>query len=133
MPRCADCGEDKPAEEFPRNRSQPSGRHCYCKPCNNARSRESKHRLHGNGRHYHLVGRYGIGADDVKALVAKQGGICPICRRREPTHVDHDHATGKVRAILCGPCNTGLGQFKDDPVRIRAAIEYLQKHSEVPR
>lgn len=127
MPRCADCGEFKPAEDFPKNRSQPSGLHCYCKVCNNARNRESVRRLHGNSRHYHLTKRYGVGADDVRALIEEQGGVCPICRRPNPTHVDHDHRTERVRAILCAPCNAGLGQFKDDPVRIRNAVAYLLK------
>lgn len=131
MPRCPDCGEVKPAEDFPRNRSRPSGRHCYCKACNNARNRESIQRLHGNRRHYHLTARYGIGEDDVRALIEEQGGVCPICRRPDPTHVDHDHRTGRVRAILCGACNAGLGQFKDDPVRIRNAIAYLSRHAEL--
>ena len=115
MPRCAECGESKPPEEFPRNRSHLSGRHPYCKSCNNARGRETVRRLHGGSRHYHLTGRYGIGADDVATMIDEQGGICPICRGREPTHVDHDHTTGKVRAILCGPCNTGSGSSRMTP------------------
>lgn len=133
MPRCPKCGEEKPPGEFPRNRARISGLHWNCKQCHRAQTKESISRLYGNSRHYHLTGRYGIGADEVAALIEQQGGICPICRRREPTHVDHDHKSGRVRAILCGPCNTGLGQFKDDPVRIRAAIEYLNKQAEVLR
>ena len=125
--RCRDCGIDKQPEEFPRNRRYKSGRHSYCKPCNNARTRESVKRLHGNTRHYHLRQRFGIGSAEVQALIESQGGLCALCRVRPATQVDHDHATGSVRAILCLLCNAGLGAFGDDPEVIGRAIEYLEK------
>jgi len=53
--------------------------------------------LHGSSRHYHLKRRYGIGASEVEALIREQGGVCPICDRSDPEHVDHDHETGQVR------------------------------------
>ena len=116
----------KDPEEFPRNRSTATGRGTYCKPCHNARNRETIRRLYGNSRHYHLKQRFGIGADEVDAMIEAQGGICPICKTRPAVHVDHDHKSGKVRAILCEMCNGGLGQFKDDPNSIRRAITYLE-------
>jgi hypothetical protein len=125
--RCSKCGQDKDPEEFPRNRNTRSGRHCYCKPCHNAQVRESRRRL-GGSRHYHLRRRYGIGAADVDRMIAEQGGMCPICRKRAAVHVDHDHATGKVRAIVCELCNGGLGQLKDNPELIRNAIAYLERY-----
>ena len=61
-------------------------------------------------------------------MIEGQGGVCAICRSRPAAHVDHDHATGKVRGILCFGCNGGLGQFQDDVDRMTAAIEYVERH-----
>jgi hypothetical protein len=126
--RCLDCGQEKPVEDFPRNRSSGTGRGVYCKPCHNARGRETRRRLYGGSRHYHLKRRYGIGAADFDALLTEQGMLCPICLKRPAEHVDHDHKTKKVRGILCEQCNGGLGQFKDNVQTIRNAIEYLGRN-----
>jgi hypothetical protein len=123
--RCPSCGEVKPLNDFPRNKRSRDGRAFYCKPCHNRKGRESKER-NGGARHYHLMRRYGIGAKDVDRLIAMQGGACAICGRPDPQHVDHDHATGRVRGILCFNCNGGLGQFADDPRRLVSAIRYLR-------
>lgn len=125
--RCSDCGLEKDPVLFPRNRSTPTGRGAYCKECHNRRGREFVRRKYGSGRHYHLRQRYGISADEVEALKMAQGALCPICQNRMAEHVDHDHATGRVRAILCEPCNGFLGAFNDDPALLKAAIEYLEK------
>jgi hypothetical protein len=132
MKRCPDCKQYKPLEDFPRNRNSRDGRHAYCKPCHNARGNETRKRLYGGSRHYHLKRRYGIGADDVDALIAAQGGVCSVCGRPDPEHVDHDHATGAVRGILCFNCNGGLGQFGDDQDRLVSAALYLDAAGVVP-
>lgn len=131
MKRCPDCREWKPNDEFPRNRRTKDGRHAYCKPCHNARGRETRERLYGGGRHYHLRRRYGIGAADVDAMIVAQGGRCPICGRSDPEQVDHDHVTGKVRGVLCFNCNGGLGQFRDDVEALLAAAAYLTRDTEL--
>lgn len=52
-------------------------------------------------------------------------GRCAICAGVRRLVVDHDHVTGKVRGVICHECNVGLGWFRDDPVRLQAAIRYL--------
>lgn len=69
---------------------------------------------------------YGIDTEDFGEMLISQDGLCGICRRAVKNYVvDHDHATGEVRGVLCPLCNSGLGMFADDPSRLAAAIIYL--------
>jgi uncharacterized Zn finger protein (UPF0148 family) len=82
-----------------------------------------------------LYQEYGMSLADFWALHTAQEGACAICQKR-PTdpftlHVDHCHETGKIRGLLCSPCNTGLGRFKDDPERLMKAARYLDGSSGV--
>jgi hypothetical protein len=61
-------------------------------------------------------------------MLDKQNGMCAICQTAPAAHVDHDHETGAVRALLCFNCNGGLGQFRDDPAVLRAAADYVEEH-----
>lgn len=92
-----------------------------------------RHRQPGSRKFYMREYLYGISEDEFTALLEAQGGTCAICGSDEwpgkdnAPHVDHDHKTGVVRGILCSNCNHGLGKFKDDPKRLRAAAEYLER------
>jgi hypothetical protein len=125
---CGDCGKVLPLAEFVRTVASASGYSAYCKPCHNTRSRVSREKV-GGSRTYHLSRRYGITAAEADHLLELQGGLCAICKVAPANHVDHDHATGAVRALLCFNCNGGLGQFKDDPQLLHAAAYYVQFHT----
>ncbi len=78
----------------------------------------------------YLKRRYGISPADYEAMLARQGGVCAICGSRargsdRRLHVDHCHATGKVRGLLCFSCNSGLGHFADRRDWLQAADAYL--------
>jgi len=78
-----------------------------------------------------LIKRYGLTEEQYAAL----GGKCHICGLEKHAHgyrlhVDHDHATGKVRGLLCNGCNTGIGGLKHDVETMRKAISYLERHAE---
>ena len=124
---CPDCATVKPLEDFVRNAGMPSGRAPYCKPCHNVRGKASKDKV-GGSRTYHLKRRYGITAEEADVMLERQGGRCAICRSAPAAHVDHDHETGAVRALLCFNCNGGLGQFRDDPLLLQLAAAYVDGH-----
>lgn len=125
---CADCDQVLPLAEFVRTVRTKTGYHAYCKSCHNKRGQVSREKV-GGSRTYHLSRRYGITAAEADYLLSKQDGVCAICQVAPAVHVDHDHATGAVRALLCFNCNGGLGQFRDDPLLLHAAAYYVQFHT----
>lgn len=74
---------------------------------------------------------FGITLADYERMLDEQDGGCAICGAPEPEgsslHVDHDHDTGEVRALLCFPCNNALGLLGDDPERVATLLEYLEE------
>ena len=80
-----------------------------------------------------LLTKFGMTPVDYAELYANQGGKCAICDVEQKDEdrrfaVDHDHETGKVRALLCASCNKGLGHFKDNFNILIAAAIYLRTH-----
>lgn len=65
-------------------------------------------------------------------MLAEQSGLCAVCYgpavgKSDKLSVDHDHATGRVRGLLCHHCNAALGHLMDDPNLLRKAAIYLEK------
>ncbi|WP_078855054.1 endonuclease VII domain-containing protein [Streptomyces sp. NRRL F-5135] len=71
--------------------------------------------------------RYGLTIYQFRELVENHGEACAICGTNVKLHIDHCHATGKVRGLLCQNCNFGLGNFSDDISRMLRAIGYLRE------
>jgi hypothetical protein len=83
-----------------------------------------------------LKRHYGITLDEYNLMFAKQGWMCAICgkTRRDgtrPFNVDHDHATGKIRGILCHNCNLILGHANDDVLTLGGAILYIKYYKDI--
>jgi CRISPR/Cas system-associated protein Cas10 (large subunit of type III CRISPR-Cas system) len=153
--KCTGCGITKTATDFYQDRGGLRSRCKACYAIHNKDQREKHHekrladsRMRGCGwarcdrsrwapteREKHngyLLRTYGISLAEYEALFEAQGNVCAICRetcnRKTTTRlcVDHDHATGMVRGLLCFQCNVGLGKFKEDVQRLKSAIEYLE-------
>jgi len=85
-----------------------------------------------------LQKKYGVSVEFKNALIEKQGGCCAICAKpfdqtaRKNACLDHIHGMRgeeSVRAILCVPCNAGIGNFYEDPELLQAAIDYLEDYA----
>jgi len=83
-----------------------------------------------------LRGR-GITLDQYHAKMEKQNWLCAICgddlsdKHGREVHIDHDHATGRFRGLLCPSCNTGIGKLKESPAVLTTAAAYLTPRSEL--
>jgi len=145
---CWRCGLEKKPTDFYSHGS-------YCKPCwvaygSDWRRRNPEYRARQqalalqparrrNSRAWYLHHAFGLTPEKYLELWDKGGGACHICGRPFPPegraalgldlsdiHVDHDHFTGRVRGLLCGHCNRGLGHFRDVPESLERAAAYLR-------
>jgi hypothetical protein len=124
-----------PCEECQAQPKAPS-RSKYCNDCapkvhrrQRAAAANRMHERVGGHQAFHLQQRYGISVEQYEEMVTRQKMRCAICKRKTTKlHVDHDHETKRVRALLCRSCNTGIGKLGDDSSRLRAAAEYIEEH-----
>lgn len=76
------------------------------------------------------AGGAGLSPEEIEAIRTQQGNLCAICEDPDPTDLDHCHASGKVRWLLCKHCNRGLGAFRDNPGFLRKAATLLEQITE---
>ena len=88
--------------------------------CSDACRRERQRSTHR--RNYH-----GVDERVYDEILREQGARCLICGEIKRLVIDHCHANGHVRGLLCSQCNSGLGFFKDDIQNLSNAIFYLRE------
>lgn len=126
---CRDCDIEKPLACFPLQPGGRLGRHPLCKECRAAQERRryardrqailARARVDTRRKQrvkWRAVQRkYGLTKESHQALQSEQGHMCAICGcADQPLVVDHDHASGAVRGLLCINCNFALGELLDD-------------------
>ena len=113
---CTRCKCEKPetAEFFPLHNKKRNGFDSWCRAC---RSTYRNEICRGKFR--------GVITDETLKDLKHSTTECVICGATGPLVVDHDHATGEVRGMLCNHCNRGLGHFRDDPILLEFAAAYL--------
>lgn len=138
---CIECKKVAAKEYHKKNASKIIERACKW-------GRDNPEKMKKNSKKKHIKKKYGITLEELNILIEKQNNLCAICQKgsteivwmREPgkdskiqvlktLDIDHNHKTGLVRQLLCGPCNRGAGQFKDSSVLLRAAARYIDKHN----
>lgn len=145
MKTCSRCKIEKPIDKFvqTRRRSGSMRPSSWCKQCRaedkkqRSLTPEGKRRLKDEA----LRRFFGINVQDFEIMHTKQNGLCAICRKPQPPRnrhgrileitlaVDHCHATGRIRGLLCDKCNFGIAHFQEDVEILKNAIAYLELHS----
>ena len=130
---CPKCKEVFPREKFT---GRQSGKmYSYCGECMKAVAREYRKnnpaKWRATKRKTNLKRLFGLTVARYDLMYSHQNGVCAVCGNPEPTGkllaVDHNHVTGVVRGLLCSNCNRALGQFKDSPVILESALNYLRR------
>ncbi len=133
---CPKCKNAKEKKEFGKDKTTASGVSSWCKPCK--KEWRSQHRK-DNPEHYRILDNrydlkknYGITQEQYKNMFEAQNGCCACCGQshelfKKGLHVDHNHTTGQVRALLCTECNPGIGYFQESIERLEMAVAYLKK------
>lgn len=129
MKTCCVCKIELLLTDFHLDKKSKDGHVSRCKECTKKYTREW-YRNCAHKIRYRAV-QLGLDPDEIEAYFNAHDGACEICGRQPRNgyqlSIDHDHATGKFRGLLCNQCNTGLGQFQDSPGVLTNAIAYLRR------
>lgn len=142
---CSICRVSKPTTEYNKASSRKYGIECFCRECGKKRSEQRRLRLKADGtlnQEYrkHNMAKWKVPLDWYKNKHDEQKGMCAICLKKEIVTrngqvrelcIDHDHATGVNRGLLCSKCNLGIGHLQDSPTLLEKAAVYLRKHGKV--
>ena|SRR5437762_309411 len=132
MKRCGKCGVFKPLEQYGPSWHRKDHLQNWCAPCRSEAQRARKAR---NPNFIHMqrrqdIRRYGISTGEYDYLLSQQQGGCAICGKKCGTRsrlsIDHDHATNKVRGLLCMMCNAAIGGLQENPILLEIAAVYLR-------
>ena len=151
MKTCSRCHVAQAITVFGSNAARPDGMDEQCRPCRAAYAREwraahpetraryvaatrSRPEFKAKGRAYALFRTFGLTIAEYDNMVLTQCGLCAVCGKEElrgsktagvpwPLAVHHDHGTGRIVALLCGTCNSGIGLLGDSPALLRRAAD----------
>jgi hypothetical protein len=127
---CPKCRKTKGADDFPLCRCRKDGLGAYCKTCKATYDAPRNARQLGKWRNV-LYSKYGLTIEDVERMRNEQKNCCAICLRSFENgrfEVDHCHASGKARELLCARCNRWLAALENSDY-LAAATAYLIKHT----
>ena len=139
--KCTFCRKEKDTEQFDLFRGR-RNKHCrdcrkknnlwYAKDSNGRKTKAKqryeriKHIVAKYRSDHRLKKKYSLSRDEWKAMLVKQGNKCEICKEKlKNPCVDHNHQTGKVRALLCRRCNLDL-QVIENTEYVQKALSYLE-------
>ena len=122
LKECSRCKVIKSLDKFNSDKYTITGKTSYCIQC--IKDKYTPDEI----KNFRLKKIYNITLEDYNNMYNNVHGKCEICNLYyDKLNVDHCHITGKIRGLLCTPCNTALGQLKDDVSILKNAITYLNK------
>ena len=133
---CIRCGVTKTCVEFPKDSRVKTGLKAFCKACDHlvylARKNKSPEQYAYHCWEIKLKREHNLTPAEYEAKVTLQGDSCMICNINKSElskrlSVDHDHATGENRGLLCDRCNKVLGMVSDSTQLLSECIKYLDK------
>lgn len=129
---CSKCNKVLPLSAFSKDSTKKIGVRSACRWCLSDQYKDNYEHHSRVKRKHALNKKYGITVEEYAEMEERQKGVCFICKKQETKGrklaVDHCHSSGKVRALLCGNCNRGLGRFKDNTELLKRAVSYLEEH-----
>jgi hypothetical protein len=146
---CSRCKKTLLKTEFHRNSRHKNGASTFCKQCQIQCTKEwqrknskkwneyqkayyhkNYEKLSRDRRRRHAKTKFGISLEEYEQYCSQP--CCEICAvkfdSKNKPHLDHCHASGHIRGVLCASCNRGLGHFKDNSTSLQQAIAYLETH-----
>lgn len=145
--KCGQCINSENRERHLKNpeamkiRNKKSKERIYSDPVAHAKHKAMKTAWNHTPKYYDMYykKRFGITFAEVNSMLSNQNGLCSNigCSRQiaiapvgdqVKACVDHCHATGKVRSMMCVRCNTLLGHVENDRNLIMGLMDYLNKH-----
>lgn len=135
MKNCPECGADISELHYKAERCKPCAKERNRLKANKRRKDNYVDRWRTKDRDRYILRKFGLTPLEYQQMVENQMARCAICGRTPEEvgdgrllAVDHDHDTGKIRGLLCRPCNTGIGQLGDSVDRVRKALNYLENN-----
>ncbi len=144
---CSTCRTAFPFDKFVKNKNVKDGLTSTCKLC----MIEKSGKISSDDNHRYYLSRvknntvlkgklkkFNMSVEEYQLLWDAQSGRCASCNKTEEENnkrlaVDHNHATGRNRALLCAKCNAGIGFFNDNPDLLEKAKQYIIKQNRIDK
>lgn len=134
---CGKCKQNLPISQFAKNSAKKDGLQERCRTCRSKHFQDvgklTRTKPTKEDKRRYLLRKYNLTPKCFDLMLSSQNGKCAVCGSddwgRPSPSVDHDHATGKVRGLLCNTCNRALGLFNDSIELLKLAQTYLEKNN----
>jgi hypothetical protein len=128
--KCNDCDTELPVSEFFIKKGKTEVQYRFNSPCKSCANVNRNRNYHAS---YFRKMKYNVSDLEYEQMLIKQNYSCAICEEHyskfnKALSIDHCHNTGKIRGLLCGNCNSGIGMLKDSITLVKSAANYLAKY-----